>query len=174
MANINLFAPKLLKTEGGYVNDPADKGGATKYGVTLDTWKKKGKNQDKNNDGQVDAEDIKLLDLNDFKLILKIGYWDQCKGDYIKNQSIAEIIIDWNYLSGTIAPKEVQRILGLQIDGEIGTQTLLAINNADQAKLHASIKQARFDHIQRIIKSNPSQKKFEKGWNARIESFIFS
>ena len=35
MANINVLAPFILSWEGGYVNHPSDKGGATKYGVTL-------------------------------------------------------------------------------------------------------------------------------------------
>ena len=38
MANIDLYIPKLIKHEGGYVNHPLDKGGATKYGVTLNPW----------------------------------------------------------------------------------------------------------------------------------------
>ena len=35
MANFDLYFPTLLKHEGGYVNDPKDKGGATNLGVTL-------------------------------------------------------------------------------------------------------------------------------------------
>lgn len=39
MANVNQLAPFILKWEGGFVNDPADLGGATNMGVTIGTWK---------------------------------------------------------------------------------------------------------------------------------------
>ena len=39
MANMNQLAPFILKWEGGFVNDPADLGGATNMGVTIGTWK---------------------------------------------------------------------------------------------------------------------------------------
>ncbi len=95
MAKVELLIPKILKWEGGdkFTNDPVDKGGATKYGVTLGAWKKLG--HDKDGDGDIDAEDVRLLEKDDFKIILKVGYWDQWRADYIKNQSVAEILVDW-------------------------------------------------------------------------------
>ena len=32
--NIEQYLDELIKREGGYVNNPADRGGATKYGIT--------------------------------------------------------------------------------------------------------------------------------------------
>lgn len=32
--NIEQYLDDLIKREGGYVNNPADRGGATKYGIT--------------------------------------------------------------------------------------------------------------------------------------------
>ena len=32
--NIEQFLNELIRREGGYVNNPADRGGATKYGIT--------------------------------------------------------------------------------------------------------------------------------------------
>jgi len=32
--NIEQYLDELIKREGGYVNTPADRGGATKYGIT--------------------------------------------------------------------------------------------------------------------------------------------
>ena len=49
MANVNQLAPFILKWEGGFVNDPADLGGATNMGVTIGTWKSCG--YDKDGDG---------------------------------------------------------------------------------------------------------------------------
>lgn len=171
MANINLFYKKLLAHEGGYVDNKKDRGGVTNKGITLNTAKQY--NLDKDHDGDVDPADMRLIDDEDFKMVLKIGYWDQCKADLIKNQSVAEIIVDWNYLSGVIAIKEVQRILNLRDDGLVGKVTMDALNNADQLALFNSIKKARLAHIARIIKVRPDQVIFKRGWTNRVNTFKF-
>ena len=38
MANYKVLVPFILKFEGGFVNDPHDRGGATNKGVTLATF----------------------------------------------------------------------------------------------------------------------------------------
>jgi lysozyme family protein len=59
MAKIEFLAPKIARWEGGFVNDKFDKGGATNMGITLATWKQVG--YDKDGDGDIDEQDIKLL-----------------------------------------------------------------------------------------------------------------
>ena len=39
MTDIRKIAEQIVETEGGFVDDPDDPGGATKYGVTLGTLK---------------------------------------------------------------------------------------------------------------------------------------
>ena len=46
MANVYKLAPWILKWEGGFVNAPADLGGATNMGVTIGTWKSCGYDKD--------------------------------------------------------------------------------------------------------------------------------
>ena len=59
MANIDILLPFILKWEGGFVNDPADAGGATNKGVTIATWRNVG--YDKDGDKDIDVKDLKLL-----------------------------------------------------------------------------------------------------------------
>lgn len=172
MANFEKFANKLLNLEGGYVNHSNDRGGPTKYGVILSTWKEYG--YDKNDDARIDAEDIKLLTKGDAKMIAKKVFWDFFRADEIKNQSVAELIADWGYHSGrsTVA-RSVQRILGTEVDGVFGIRTLKAINSAPQKKLFDAIREDRKNFIRYLVKADPSQSVFYKGWMKRINGFFF-
>jgi len=127
MARVELFAPKILAFEGGFVNDPLDRGGATNMGVTLSTWKKVG--YDKDGDGDIDADDIRQLSKADAIAVLKLSYWNRWKADQITNQSIAEILVDWLWGSGKWGIVIPQRLLKVPDDGIVGPATLFAVNS---------------------------------------------
>ena len=171
MAKLELFAPKILRFEGGFVNDPKDKGGATNMGVTLATWRMVG--YDKDGDGDIDAEDIKLLSKTDAVKVLRLNYWNRWKGDQITNQSIAEILVDWVWGSGKWGIVIPQRLLKVPDDGIVGTATLFAVNNVNQRGLHAAIFQARKVFIEELVKNHPDQIKFFNGWMNRLNNFKF-
>ena len=171
MADITKLTDLILKWEGRFVNDPADKGGATNMGVTLATWKQVG--YDKDGDNDIDVEDIKLLTKNDFNKVLKI-YWDRWQADKILNQSIANILVDWVWGSGKWGIIIPQRILGVTADGIVGNVTISALNNKDQEQLFSDIFKERVRFLNDIVKYNKSQKKFIKGWMNRLNDFKFS
>ena len=172
MAKFEEFAGKLLQEEGGYVNNPLDKGDPTKYGVTLLVWKERG--HDKDGDGDIDAEDIKLLTEEDACEVAKKIFWDYFQADKINNQSVAAFIVDWGYNSGrkTVA-KKLQQVLHIEDDGIVGDGTLNAINNADQHSLFDRLKTSRHEFIENIIERKPDQIVFYKNWFNRINSFRF-
>lgn len=174
MANFSKFFPILMKHEGGskFTNIPGDKGGATKWGIILDTWIKCG--ADKDCDGDIDVNDLKLSTEQDAMEVSKKIYWDKIKGDCIYSQSIAEFIFDWAYNSGVqTAAKKVQQLLGLQADGVIGDKTVKAINDANPKELFTKLKNRREEFYKAIVANNPSQAKFLKGWLNRNNSFNF-
>ena len=104
---------------------------------------------------------------------MKTGYWDKCKADKIKNQSVANIFVNWCVNSGTGMIKKVQSILGLKADGIVGPKTLAAINNGVQPIIHMDIKNARKAYYDGIVAQKPSQKVFYKGWMNRLNSFTY-
>ena len=170
MTEIKNLAPWILKWEGNFVNDPLDKGGATNKGVTIAVWKAQG--YDKDGDGDIDVADLKLITAEDATMIMKKNYWDRWKADQIKNQAIANTLVDWVWGSGAWGIKIPQRILGVKDDGIVGIKTLEALNKQNPKEFLEKLYLARFNFLDGIVASNPSQKRFIKGWKNRMNDLI--
>lgn len=186
MADVNILLPFILRWEGGFVNDPADAGGATNKGVTIGTWRQVG--YDKDGDGDIDVKDLKLLTNNDVRdRVLKPHYWDRWKADNIHSQKIANILVDWVWGSGKHGIIIPQRLLGVKDDGIVGEKTLSAVNFADPDQLFDAIYKARVKFFNDITNSSiatyekkigrkateselmkHTNKRFLKGWLNRL------
>lgn len=166
------LVPFILKWEGGFVDDPDDLGGATNKGVTIGTWKSCG--YDKDGDGDIDVDDLHLLTREDVvSRVLKPHYWDRWKADDIKSQSVANILVDWIWASGVNGIKIPQQVLGVTVDGIVGTKTLAALNARNPKELFEKIKEARVQFIEDICRKRPANNKFKKGWLNRINNLQY-
>jgi lysozyme family protein len=188
MAKVSLLFPYILRWEGGFVNDPADAGGATNKGVTIATWKQVG--YDKDGDGDIDVDELKLITTQDVcDRVLKPHYWDKWKADQINSQKVANILVDWVWGSGKHGIVIPQRILGVEADGIVGNKTLSSVNFADPDQLFDAIYKARIDFFNEITQNSIAKyeqkigrkateselmkytnKRFIKGWLRRLES----
>lgn len=168
MAKAEILMPFVLRWEGGYSDDPDDRGGATNKGVTLATFRRYyGSDATK---GQ-----LRAMTDEQWLHIFRRGYWDKFRADEISSQSVADACVDWAWGSGTAtAAKKVQAVLGVTADGIVGGQTLTAINAAQPRQLFAKIMAERLRYVESIAKNNPTQKKFLKGWKNRINALTFT
>ena len=106
MARAELLMPFILQWEGGFVNNPLDRGGATNRGVTLATYRAfYGKD--------ATVEQLKNITDEQWMHIFRTGYWDKWQADRISSQSLANILVDWVWASGTRGITRPQKILGV-------------------------------------------------------------
>ena len=166
MADYKKLKPFILRWEGGYINDQADLGKQTNKGVTLSTYRSVfGKNKT--------VSDLKKITDEQWEFIFKKFYWDKWKADDIKDQNVANILVDWLWCSGSYGIKIPQRVLGVSVDGIVGSKTIAAINARDGRELFDTIKQERKDFIDRICQTRPQNRKFKNGWMNRINSLAY-
>jgi lysozyme family protein len=173
----------VLKHEGGYVDDPADPGGATNYGVSIRYLKDHGDldgdgllDGDIDMDGDVDADDIRAMDVEDAKRIYKLGFWDKNKIDNLNDYIIAERYFD---MVVNMGPRQAGKIIqracnyfgkGLVVDGIAGPATFGAANSLDPEKL---LREIRFNHAKfylDLVEKRPTLGKFINGWLRRAVS----
>ena len=165
MANFGVFLRKLLRLEGGYVNHKNDKGGCTNQGITISTFRSF-------YGAGLDCSDLKNIKDEQVENIYKKNYWDPCYGDKIQCSRVAYLIVDWAVNSGVkTAIKEVQKIVKTSADGVMGPMTLKAINTYPPKDLFFAIKDARKKFYENIVKKNPSQECFLKGWLNRLDEY---
>lgn len=107
----------VLGEEGGYGDDPADNGGATKYGISQRAYP---------------DLDIKHLTVDQAKAIYLRDYWQPCQCDLLP-PAIACAVFDTAVNMGTgAAIRFLQQALRVSVDGLIGPVTL---RHADQNPL---------------------------------------
>lgn len=149
----------VLKHEGGYVNDPKDPGGETKYGISKRAFP---------------MIDIKALTVENAKELYRVNYWNKINGDQLTNQMLAANIFDFAVNAGIVqSVKTIQRVLNIQADGICGKDTIAAINNFPNPKiLNEQFAVKRFEYYKEIIQKNPGLSVFLKGWKARCSHFI--
>lgn len=164
MANYVDAINKVLAHEGGFVNDPLDRGGATNYGIIQAVYEKFiGK--------KVTTDEMKNMPKGNAIAIYKKEYWDKVGGDKIKYYSVAYALFDQAVNRGvSTVNKQVQKVLNLPQDGIMGSKTIEALNKVPEKDFLNQFLLMSKQSYESIVDRNPSQEKFLKGWLNRLSS----
>ncbi|WP_068082439.1 glycoside hydrolase family 108 protein [Polycladidibacter stylochi] len=158
-ASFDVILPKLLQHEGGFANRPrhADPGGATKYGITratLSGWLGR----------RASVEDVQRLKQETAIAIYKAQYWQAVRADQLP-AGLEYAVFDFAVNSGPArAAKELQKLLGVAVDGVIGVQTLAAAKGRALEPLISAYCAARLTFMRGL--KNWQANKY--GWRNRV------
>jgi len=145
-------------SEGGYVNHPRDPGGATNRGITqrtYDAWRRMHGRPPRNVRGITKEEAEKIIEFQYLNVVrcdaLPSGL-DYAMADYAVNSGPAH------------AARELQRVLGVAVDGVIGAHTLAAVQAQNTQEIIIKLCQRRM----KFLRSLRHWKTFGKGWERRV------
>jgi lysozyme family protein len=143
----------VIKDEGGYVNDPDDAGGETKYGISKRAYPR---------------ENIKELSIDRARSIYRNDYWEKAHCQEIPEE-IRYIHFDTGINMGLrMALKLLQRAGGIKDDGLWGKDTLAASQNVTLER-YADERILQYNDI---VKQNPKNAKFLNGWTKRVNRIV--
>jgi len=160
--NFDASFERVIKAEGGYVNDPDDRGGETNLGVTIGAW---GAYLGR----KIEPGEMKALTKETVKPFYRAMYWDKVKGDDLP-VGVDYAIFDFAVNAGVgRAAKFIQRAVGALDDGAIGPGTLALVAKPTRGKLLENFAKQKEAFYNSLAEKNPTQKKFLKGWMARVD-----
>ena len=184
MTSVAELATQIVAREGGYVNDPDDPGGATKYGVTIHTARRLGLDLDQ--DGDVDAADVKRLTRKQAEEIFLRHYY-RAPRIHLLPEPPQPSVFDMYVNAGSNAIRILQQLLvrmGFDVaaDGEIGPITAKAAHQAlEMAPEHLvdAYGIARRNYYYALADRRPASRKYARtrdggkgGWIRRAEEFV--
>ena len=181
MQTVRQIAEDIVAREGGFVNDPADPGGATNYGVTLGTMR--ALRQDINHDGTVDVADVRGLTRAEAVAIFLRHYYER-PGIAQLPPEVQPALFDMYVNAGSNAVKVLQRLLARAgfpgpEDGILGPVTGAAARAMAPDALNNAYGIARRDYYYALADARPSSRKYaarrdggKGGWILRAEAFL--
>lgn len=141
-SNYDFCIKEVLKSEGGYTNDPSDSGGPTNFGITIFDYRKYISSKGT-------AEDVRHMSVDQAKAIYKSKYWDALSCDTLSS-GVDYTCFDYGVNSGLGRPRKALQ----SFKSKSGPELINAINDERMSFLHAI--------------SGGKNAKFLKGWTSRV------
>ena len=153
MSNFKAVINRIIQDEGGYVNDPADAGGETKYGISKRSFPEL---------------DIKNLTLEGATDIYERFYWIPSKAEKLPEELqevYFEMVVNMGQSSAVRVLQKACNAIGskLDVDGRIGMLTITASKRLTLDRLVAY----QVLYYAQLVTRKPDQERFYFGWFKR-------
>jgi lysozyme family protein len=178
MQSVKEMIADILRREGGYVDDPADAGGATKHGISLRYARGLGLQMDLDDDGDVDEDDIRMVSPAQAAALYERDFLVHPKFDKLPidlQPHMFDMSVNHGPARAAMILQGALNELGADLDedGRIGPATRRALNamTAPWALLQNAMVDERLMFYEAIVDRRPSQEHFLAGWRNRAEEF---
>lgn len=149
MATFDEVFERTIGHEAGYVNNPKDPGGETKWGISKRSYP---------------HLDIKGLSREQARQIYKLDFWDRINADKLYD-GVAYQLFDFALHSGIeVAVRYLQRALDVADDGHWGPVSQAAANATSESDMIMGLNAERLDFMTRL----GNWPNASKGWARRI------
>lgn len=158
----------IIRREGSTYSDRgADRGGPTKFGVTLEAlraWR----------NVEVTAADVEAMKEDEAREIYMAVYIARPRFCDIADEALRNLVIDSGVNSGTgTAAKWLQGAAGgIKVDGSVGTKTLALVNALPPRALYYRVLAARLRFEGALITRHSDQAANAAGWANRLAEFV--
>lgn len=168
----------ILQHEGGYVNDPNDRGGETNMGITIATWRAHAPS-----DLGIEAtsQTLRNMTRQQAEIIYYNNYWMPKGFCKLENTKIALMIYDWTITSGR-AVTQIRKLLHNEYYSNLGVSNVMdddmihCINAVDdQGQLLSRIAYIRRDYYRSLTITDGypnTQVRFLTGWLNRVDDCL--
>jgi lysozyme family protein len=162
--SIEAIIDDIIRREGGLVDHPNDKGGITKFGITLPTLRQ--------TRAGATADDIRRLAIQDAREIYRRLYVIEPRFHDIRHILLQEFTIDCGVHHGVHrATLWLQTAADVKADGVIGNITLGAVNSKRARDILKDMIATRYEFVASIVRRDRTQADFILGWIRRINEF---
>lgn len=155
MASFSQAITTVLQNEGVLSNNPTDKGGLTKFGISQAAYPN---------------VDIAALTIADAEVIYQRDYW---RFDSVISQAVATKLLDMsvNLGQGT-AIKLLQQSLNylganIVVDGVWGSKTLSTLNGSSETEVLTELRAMQSHYYTVLVAQKPEDFVFLQGWLRR-------